>query len=51
MKRYVVDGGAAACRLVLQTVAADVDHYEADVPVADPDGPADVAADDWSPHS
>jgi hypothetical protein len=34
----------AACRLVLQTVAADVHHYETDIPVADPDWPPQVAA-------
>ena len=48
MKRHIVDtDGAdeiAVCRLILRTVAADVHQYETDVPVADPDWPAEVAA-------
>ncbi|GAA1508014.1 hypothetical protein [Kribbella lupini] len=48
MKRFVVDTDGsdevAVCRLILRTVAADVHQYETDIPVADPDWPADVAA-------
>jgi hypothetical protein len=48
VKRYIVDTDGSdqivVCRLVLQTFAADVRQYETDIPVTDPDWPADVAS-------
>jgi hypothetical protein len=48
VKCYVVDAEGsdvvAVCRLILRTVAADVHHYETDIPIADPDWPAEVTA-------